>query len=156
MKVAWKLVHFKGTVLVSKLKTNNISVRVCRWGTCGSWLGQWRCRYCYIPPVWRSSCSGFIWNSLLHSISHVIMGKIQTLQCRMSLPPHSLTFETSASEVTFVLIIHFVPSQSPCLVRFPTQRDLLPYPVLTVTVIYFLLSPSSDNSGGVRRHISVT
>ena len=155
MKYAWKLVNFKTTVLVSKLITNNISIRVCRWQTCGFWWWQWRSGYYYIPPVSRSSHVLF---EIVYCTA-VLMSlcgryKLFSAECHC-LPPHwHLGLQRVKSHS--VLIINFVPSQSPYLVRFPTQRDLLPYPVLTATVIYFVLSPSSDNSSCVRRHISAT
>jgi len=146
MKFAWKLVHFKRTVLVSKLITSNISVRVCRWETCGFWWGQWRCGYCYIPPVWR--CSHVVFEIVYcTAVLMPLWGRYKpfSAECHCLHPHWHLGLQRVKSHS--VLIIHFVPSQSPCLVRFPTQRDLLPYPVLTVTVIYFVLSPSGDNSG---------
>ena len=54
-----------------------------------------------------------------------------------------------------ILLIHFVPSQLSYLVRFPTQCDLLASTVLSV-VPYVDLSPSSDKTVDVRRHISFT
>ena len=136
MKFAWKLVHFKRTVLVSELITNNISIRTCRWETCGSGWGQWRCGYYYIPPLSRSSHGPFAtvyWTAELMSL----WGRHRSFSAECHcLHPHLhlvLLWVKSHS----VLIIHFVCSQLSCLLRCPTQCYLLAYPVRIVTVAYW-------------------
>ena len=136
MKFAWKLVHFKRIILVSKLITNNISIRTCRWETYGYGWGQWRCGYYYVPPVSRSSHSLFVtfyWTAELMSL----WGRHRpfSAECHC-LHPHLylvLLWVKSHS----VLIIHFVASQLSHLLRCPTQCYLLPYTVRIVTVTYW-------------------
>jgi len=136
MKFAWKLVHFKRIILVSKLITNNISIRTCRWETYGYGWGQRRCGYCYIPPVSSSSHGLFAtvyWTAELMSLWGRHWPFSAGCHCLNPYLYLRLLWVKSHS----VLIINFLCSQLSCLLRCPTQCYLLPYTVRIVTVTYW-------------------